>query len=235
VIELDAEIEQLKSTIVAHKRHLADLEHQLEDTKLTSVPHLLSEEKQLLITKLLELEAKINELKEANVTQQDELRSLRRKVWNTALVNDEVAKAQSETVAAKREVAVHLATIEVLTNEKSMLCVELSTERANKTELEQQLKDGLLRLQKSSAEHISALEEKLDESLWLFDELKASPSHMSEEAVVTLRNEMEKNLTSQTEDLRSRPSKTKTQSAPRTLRTKRGVTRGDRSTDASLE
>jgi FtsZ-binding cell division protein ZapB len=53
---------------------------------------LLSEEKQLLTNKILELEAEIDELKEANSTQQDELRNLRRKVWTTALVNDEVAR-----------------------------------------------------------------------------------------------------------------------------------------------
>jgi chromosome segregation ATPase len=209
VIELDAEIEQLKSTIVLHVRHVADLEHQLENSKLILAPQLLLEEKQLLTNKILELEAEIDELKEANVTQQDELRNLRRKVWNTASVHDEVAKAQSKTMAAKREVADHLVTIEVLANEKAMLCVELSTERANKAQLEQKFRDEFLRLQKLSVEQISSLEEKLDESRWLYDELKASPSHVGEEAVVALRNEMEvlrQSLNSQTEDLRKAQS-----------------------------
>jgi hypothetical protein len=58
-----------------------------------------------------------------------------------------------------------------------MLSFELSTERANKAELEQKLRDELLCLQKSSAERILqlALEEKLDESRWLYDELKVKP------------------------------------------------------------
>jgi hypothetical protein len=205
VIELDAEIEQLKSTIVTHELHVADLEHQLENTKVTAPPQLLPGEIQLLTNKIHDLEAEIDELKEANLTQQDELRNLRRKVWNTASVNDEVAKAQSETLATKREVTDHLVTIDVLIKEKTMLSDELSTVRTTKAELEQQLRDALLSVQKSSAERISALEEKLDECRWLYDELKASPSHMSEEAVVALRDEMHlirQNLTSQTEDLR---------------------------------
>jgi hypothetical protein len=145
---------------------VVDLEHQIEDSKLISVAQLYLEDKQLLTTKNLQLEAEIDELKEANVTQQDELRNLCRKVWNTASVNDEVAKAQSEAMAAKREVTDHLVTIEVLANEKATLSVELSTERANKAELEQKLREELLRLQKSSAERISTLAVKFDESHW---------------------------------------------------------------------
>ena len=221
VIELDDEIEQLRSRISQHERHISDLENQLQEAKQQQ-PSLLANvnnrsvdvnendfiaksTKKEFTLKILDLESEIDELKEANMTQRTELRDLRRKVLYSESTTDEIVHVRNETVELKAMVETQRTTIELLNQEKLTLTEELNGERAAKMELENQLREELKNTQKSHSERIALLESKLEESRWSLDELKASPGHMSEEAVKALRDEIDvlrKNVSSQSEDLR---------------------------------
>jgi chromosome segregation ATPase len=212
VIELDGEIEQLRTVIEKHERHISALENQLQSTTTSKCRSIGddhgtdSKSNKVLKLQILDLEAEIDELKEANITQRNELRDIRRKLWETDTASDEIVTARNETIELKAVVEQQLEQINQLNIEKQAIIDELNTERTSKSELVQQLRNEIRNLQKSHNEQIVSLEKKLDESRWLYDEIQASPSHMSKDDVIALRDEIEvlrQNHTSQNEELRT--------------------------------
>jgi hypothetical protein len=194
VIELDGEIEQLKSALSIQERKVLELEDQLAKAKSQPVANSSSVHR---------LEAEIDELKEANTTQRNELRELRRKAWEAESASDEMARLRNEAAAAQQAANDKKVVLEKLEQDRLKLQEELDAERTNKATIQAQLSEQLEKLEKSHTERVSSLQTKLDESRWAFDELKASPSHMSEEGVIALRQEiatLRQDLTSQTHE-----------------------------------
>ena len=148
--------------------------------------------------KILDLEAEIDELKEANMTQRNELRDLRRKALYSDSTTDEIVNVRNETMELKDAIEHQRTTIQQLNQEKSTLIDELNAERTNKKELESEMRRDLQFAQESHKQQVLLLEKKIDE-------LKASPGHMSEDAVKALRDEIDtlrQSLASQSDDLR---------------------------------
>ena len=221
VIELDDEIEQLRTIIAQHERHISDLEKQVHETKQQqqslvvnsndrSIEMNVNDEitkstKRESTLKILDLEAEIDELKEANMTQRNELRDLRRKALYSDSTTDEIVNVRNETMELKDAIEHQRTTIQQLNQEKSTLIDELNAERTNKKELESEMRRDLQFAQESHKQQVLLLEKKIDESRWSLDELKASPGHMSEDAVKALRDEIDtlrQSLASQSDDLR---------------------------------
>lgn len=183
VIELDGEIESLKSALSLQESLVADLEKQLTVAK--SQPAVATH-----AAKILDLEAEIDELKEANLTQRNELRDLRRKVWEAEASSDEITRSKNEVLEARQEADSHKRAAEELDQDRTAIQKELEAERATKASIEQSMRKQLQKLQQSRDERIESLTNSLQESQRAFDQLKASPGHMSEEDIVALQNEI---------------------------------------------
>ena len=202
VIELDDEIEKLKKELSSKEAHLEDLEKHLADAKKVTLP--IDDLAQS--AKIQNLEAEIDELKEANETQRVELRELRKKVREAEEAPDQIAMAKNEALQAKQEADQHKRAADDLAQEKTAIHQELEATRAEKQEIEQTFSEKLAVLQQSKKESVSLLEKELHETRKSHDELMSSPSHMSEEEIEALRNELsdlKQRQASQTADIDS--------------------------------
>jgi DNA repair exonuclease SbcCD ATPase subunit len=182
VIELDEEIGKLRESLAEREQRIAELEKKLEDAQNQKYGD--SEYKAILQN----LEAEIDELKEANAEQMEELRELRKKSRQTEMATDEIARSKNEVRSFQREADDFKRTLDTLKVENDALTKQVENLQKIKAEAEKKFDDTLQTERQSRATTLSALQSKIRELENAYAELKASPGHISEEAVHELEN-----------------------------------------------
>lgn len=182
VIELDEEMEQLKSVLNERERQASEMSRQLMNFKEKDDPKL-----SFLVK---DLEAEVDELREANKTQLEEIRELRKKVWTTRSNDDEVATLRNQLQRLEVEAADSKRSAERANSSWGETQRILAEERIKLGQVEKTYSEKMETADKMNKERIQSLEKQLADVQAEFDALKMQPSHVSEDECKAIQDEL---------------------------------------------